>query len=405
VTDSLFTQSANATTELLRSYRRAVPAGSFSSSFFVLRGSYYHPLHHQPTGTAIAANHQSTTTNRSKANVMPMKAIQIGCSLLTVSTRGFSTTITTTTTTTTSRNMMIKHRRLIVDTDVGFDDVMAIGALIQNSRDIALITTVHGTNKAAYGAKALESMFPSIPIKAGVEEREGDRSNVSWLPHARKIFADFLRENKVPMNEEALPKTNSAKDAVEQLLRENPEETFDLMCIGPLSNLADWISDESTAALVHTQVNAVWIMGGSLEAGGFNFGQAPEAAEIAVAALSGKIHLVMDEDSGPEIAPPGFTESITAIAKRASKHSWYAKIVQKESKMAYWDPVCVFAFLHQNAVSLEDMAVTLDTKTGLVVEDSESATVLTRVSDVPLEDYKAWIRLLIEKETGPLIPA
>jgi inosine-uridine nucleoside N-ribohydrolase len=333
-------------------------------------------------------------------NVMPMKAIKIGFSLLTVSTRGFSTTAVSTTT----KNMLIKHRRLVVDTDVGFDDVMAIGALIQNNREIALITTVHGTNKAAYGAQALETMFPSIPVMAGIEETAGEPPSVSWLPHARKIFADFLQENKIPMDDEALPKTNSAKGAIEQLLRENPEETFDLMCIGPLSNLADWISDESTMALVDKQVNAVWIMGGSLEAGGFNFGQAPEAAGIAVAALSGKIHLVMDEDSGPEIAPPGFTKSITSIAKRASKHSWYAKIVQKESKMAYWDPVCVFAFLHQNAVSLEDMAVTLDTKTGLVIEDSESATVLTRISDVPLEDYKAWIRLLIEKETGSLIP-
>jgi inosine-uridine nucleoside N-ribohydrolase len=327
---------------------------------------------------------------------MPMKAIQIGVSLLTVSTsRAFSTATTT-------RNMM-KYRRLIVDTDVGFDDIMAVGALIQNSRDIALITTVHGTNKAAYGAQALQSMFPSILVKAGIEETQIP-SNVSWLPYARKIFADFLQENQIPMNEEALPKTNSAKGAIEQLLRENPEETFDLMCIGPLSNLADWVTDESTIALVHKQVKTVWIMGGSLEAGGFNFGQAPEAAGIAVSALSDKIHLVMDEDSGPEIAPPGFTESITAIAKRAYGHSWYAKIVQKESKMAYWDPVCAFAFIHQNAVSLEDMAVTIDTKTGLVVKDSKSTTVLTRVSDVPLTDYMAWIQLLMEKEMEPRIP-
>ena len=77
------------------------------------------------------------------------------------------------------------RRRLVVDTDAGFDDVVAIQSLLAHGLSIDLVTTVCGSNTSVDTWQGLQRLFPHLEI---VPSSNRPRPTQAWL-------TDFRRHN------------------------------------------------------------------------------------------------------------------------------------------------------------------------------------------------------------------
>lgn len=67
---------------------------------------------------------------------------------------------------------------------------------------------------------------------------------------------------------------------IAELLKKYPDQGVDLMCLGPLSNIASWSEDDELFRLIQSKINQIWIMGGNVpgfDDAEFNFAQDPTA--------------------------------------------------------------------------------------------------------------------------------
>lgn len=91
-------------------------------------------------------------------------------------------------------------KNLIVDTDMGFDDIIALHLLrtnIPKNSNVRLITTVSGINSASYGAECAHQIFGlgDIPVAADDNIIHADDEQHSWLPSYRRQFRDYMEAN------------------------------------------------------------------------------------------------------------------------------------------------------------------------------------------------------------------
>jgi inosine-uridine nucleoside N-ribohydrolase len=144
---------------------------------------------------------------------------------------------------------------IIVDTDVGFDDLLAI-LYLMNRPDITIeaFTVVNGISTVVEGANALLSLqemlgiHPYIPVYLGSgpqsftlpDSFRGEATSLDWKPPAR------LRP--------------SSKNAGEWLSTRFQEQDATVLAIGPLTNLAQALPSPSTVQLV-----TVYAMGGAFQ--------------------------------------------------------------------------------------------------------------------------------------------
>lgn len=178
--------------------------------------------------------------------------------------------------------------KIIIDTDPGVDDAMAIVYASLDSRiELMGLTTIFGnvtTDIATRNALVLlELIGEDKPVARGsgrplVQEPK----EVAWEVHGREGFGDVP-----PMS----PKSNSVREPAHeficQMANEYPGE-ITLCPIGPLTNIALALEHDPSIA---EKVKGVSIMGGSLEGGGnvtpfaeANIWQDPHAADAVFAA-------------------------------------------------------------------------------------------------------------------------
>ncbi|MBR1539910.1 MAG: nucleoside hydrolase [Clostridia bacterium] len=173
--------------------------------------------------------------------------------------------------------------KIIIDTDPGVDDVVAILFAVKSRQfDILGITTVNGNcsleNATRNALKTLEMAGENnIPVYAGMDKAlafEGsDASHVHGTNGLGGVnVSDPIRK----------PEEDNAIDFLIKTVNENPGQ-ITIVPIGPLTNIAKAVLKDANFA---KNVKRLVIMGGSSERGNitptaeFNFYKDPDAAKI-----------------------------------------------------------------------------------------------------------------------------
>lgn len=188
----------------------------------------------------------------------------------------------------------IKLPPVIIDTDCGHDDAMAILLLIKSGMfDIKAITTVAGnstlekvTNNARY---ILDLLRSEVPIYSG-SDKPLKRDQVLANVHGKSGLDGANITKSEPLNGLAVKK-------IIEIVKANPKKVS-IVVIGPSTNIAKaFIKEPALPSLIKQLV----IMGGTVEACGnksrvaeFNIFCDPEAASIVFDAPVKKIVAPLD---------------------------------------------------------------------------------------------------------------
>ena len=204
---------------------------------------------------------------------------------------------------------MLNKRPIIIDTDPGIDDALAIAiALFSDSLDVKLITTVAGNvslEKVTNNALKLLSFYgKDVPVAMGAR-----KPLIGPLVDASDIHGPSGMEGfDFPEPKRELLLEENAVNAMRRVILES-SEPITLVPIGPLTNIALLLS---VYPEVKENIREIALMGGSVTRGNkgvmseFNIATDPEAAKIvfdcgvpiAVATLDvGLKALVMPEDT------------------------------------------------------------------------------------------------------------
>lgn len=220
----------------------------------------------------------------------------------------------------------MNKRPIIIDTDPGIDDALAIAiALYSDELDVKLITTVAGNvgiDKTTYNALRLLKFFEkeNIPVAVGADKPlirpYEDASSV----HGKSGMEgyDFEDPTETPIKENAV-------NAMHRVIMES-KEAITIVAIGPLTNIALLLK---VYPEVKENIKEVVMMGGSASRGNmgvmseYNVGVDPEAAHILF-------------HSGLEITMVGLDVGLKALVM--PEDSEEIKTMNKTGEMAY----CLF---------------------------------------------------------------
>ncbi len=179
-------------------------------------------------------------------------------------------------------------RPVLIDTDPGIDDAIAIlFALAHPGIDVAGITTVAGNigleTTTRNALRILAFAGRDVPVHAGAAaplERPG-------VDEVRIHGLDGLGGVALP-EPVAGPSGNDATLFLAETLLAAPEGAFDMLALGPMTNIARLIRQAPDAA---RRIGRLIAMGGAINERGnvgarseFNIAHDPEAAEIVLAA-------------------------------------------------------------------------------------------------------------------------
>ena len=267
---------------------------------------------------------------------------------------------------------------LWVDTDVGFDDLVALWTLPKGQPD--LITTVGGMNDPQRGAQMLSVLFPDTPLLEGKSALPSAQSAVpDWLPKFRVTFEEFCANNNIitatpddsPFSsihvdpEKLLTAFLTDDDATEN---QSPA-MIDLICLGPLTTVAYCL--ENVPNLTN-RLSSVWILGGNLPeettnncgAPEFNFEQDPLAVQRV-------LDMLAKDDASTSHTPPIWiipqdvcdrkffqnifsetyienwrqtTFSVTTTTRTRYHQAMVSRVLKLCGPSALWgDPICLYA--------------------------------------------------------------
>lgn len=179
---------------------------------------------------------------------------------------------------------MLKRRPIIIDTDPGIDDAVAIAAAVFcESLDVKLISTVSGNvsiNHTTKNAQKLVEFFgKDISVAQG-----SSRPLIKEIEDASHIHGETgMAGYEFPEPTKELHKKNSIEAMKDTIL--SSEEKITIVPIGPLTNIALLLK---TYPEVKENIQEIVLMGGSSGRGNhtpaaeFNIYADPEAAKIVL---------------------------------------------------------------------------------------------------------------------------
>jgi inosine-uridine nucleoside N-ribohydrolase len=291
-----------------------------------------------------------------------------------------------------------KRSFLIVDTDVGFDDFVALQCLL-NTKNATLVTTIGGVVDAHRGAQALRTLFPQASIARGLDAPAMPYDPMpDWLINYRTSSFDGFVQSLTPswtsQNQESSRSTTTnqeeALSKVVDLIDRAPEDSLDILCIGPLTNLAHWLhhySQTNQLDLLQSKLHRIYILGGNHPLTPqptepeFNFGLDPDAAKTVLESniLRDKLHLMTSSVSNRDSLEKGvgkmtLEDFIEAQKTSQPKTPFFPALLQFDA-WAYClscDPVCAFALDHPQAVThWEEVSVQVQVPSGLLLPAAE----------------------------------
>lgn len=201
-----------------------------------------------------------------------------------------------------------QRRRLIVDTDGGFDDLAAMLFMYNFGLKIDLVTTVHGMRCPNDGAESIRDLLAQLQGLHTTKVVSGHRYHLSGercpsgISPGHSAYISKLREERqlVRLSDNYISDEDAPRALIDAVNHVAPG-TYTLVCIGPLTNIARAV--ELQRDFLH-KFEQVIIMGGALHVDGhmyvngngpipeFNFWSDPMAAHIVLEANSPNVILL-----------------------------------------------------------------------------------------------------------------
>jgi len=274
------------------------------------------------------------------------------------------------------------RRALVIDTDPGLDDAIAILFALQCGRfDLRGLTTVAGnigiTTVTRNAGRLLALMEQGdIPVAFG-----------AMAPLTRPGMDEVIIHGEdglggVPLPERLGPPVADAPGWLAQLLLTEPAGSVDLVAIGPLTNIALLVRDHPDAA---SRLGRVSIMGGTLTEPGnagplaeFNMASDPEAADLVLRAGLDLTIVPLDVTRRVR-APRHYVETLkrsgtVAARMAAALTAAYFQGSLRESRPLH-DPMAVLLLLAPElfVVEIRAISISLGEHAGRFVEGGPDA--------------------------------
>jgi len=275
--------------------------------------------------------------------------------------------------------------RLIMDTDGGIDDALAlILALRSPEVEVVGVSTVSGNvrvEQAAINVLRVIELFDHLDIWVA----QGLANPLIRDPIRATSFhgMDGLGDSNLPQPRMRARK-ESAIDLIIEELNKEKDHGLTIICIGPLTNIAAVITNSPD---ISGRIGELLIMGGAFglskyghgnvtPAAEFNIYSDPEAAKIV---FESGIHvraIGLDVTSAPEnwLTPPEYTR-IKATKNRLSIFAAriLANTMQKRRMFELHDPIAVGAAIQPSLYDFKERSVKIETKgeytTGMTVTE------------------------------------
>ena len=263
-------------------------------------------------------------------------------------------------------------QKIIIDTDPGHDDAMALLMLLAVPQiEILAITTVAGNTTIENATRNTKYILGLVkkentPLFAGSAkpiERDLIVANVHGKSGLDGSGAELLPIEKT---------IEQATDEIIEIIKQNPGEVT-LLTLGPLTNIAKAFLKEPS---LPKMVKQIIMMGGAIAVPGnknrvaeFNFFVDPEAAKIVFDSEVKKVLVPLDACN--DIVLP--EQSIKEIKERAGNVGKilsnmlvpYVENIKKYDNMAgalMYDPLAAYYLINPSAFLLEEMDIKIETK-------------------------------------------
>lgn len=257
--------------------------------------------------------------------------------------------------------------KLIVDTDPGIDDLLALFLLLKSSEfDIRAITTVAGNSTIENVTKNAQAILDfagsKVPIYSG-SSRPLKRDLVTAVVHGDEGLGGFdTTRTKFEL-------TSDAPEKIVEIVHQNPGK-MTLLTLGPLTNIAEaFMLDPELPSLVAKIVS----MGGAVNVSGnkngvseFNFFIDPEAASLVYQSKTPKVLVPLDICNQMELSLADFegikNESMKSMLIPMMKP--YLKALIKDENttgILVYDALAAYYLINPDAFRAESIHLEIDT--------------------------------------------
>ncbi len=262
--------------------------------------------------------------------------------------------------------------KIIIDTDPGHDDAMALLMLFAVPQiEIMAITTVAGNTtieNATRNAKYILNLAKKEDVSlfdgsAKPIERDLILAKVHGVSGLDGSGAELLPIEKI---------VEQAADKIIEIIKQNPNE-ITLLTLGPLTNIAKaFLKDPSLPKMVKKIVmmgGAIAVPGNKNRVAEFNFFVDPEAAKIVFDSDVEKVLVPLDACNDiilPEQSIKEIREKAGDIGKVLSNMLVpYVENIKKYDNMAgalMYDPLAAYYLIDPSAFQIEEMDIKIETK-------------------------------------------
>jgi len=310
-------------------------------------------------------------------------------------------------------------RALIIDTDGGADDLLAISALRNtNSANIPVLLTVGGIQASpARAARFMKQVLvdsdviPGQRSKINKEISENYPDDFLWLKDTHEKLNTMMNLAGVQYDEETDDKNAKTSGEIAKFLVNQPDQSVDLMCLGPMTNVASWIECEETRLLLEAKVAEIWIMGGNKPTRDlnkknveFNFRMDPTSTAefLRCESLNHRMHIV-DKTICRQQTPPD-EKWKELIQKGKSREGIIKKVLETDDTWGSlgYDPICAFSYARPNERKEETLEVKIDQDTGLLYQPESGESDILKikfVTEYNMDGFLSWIDEAIEAES------
>lgn len=292
-----------------------------------------------------------------------------------------------------------------------FDDLVALFCLRQSGVKLDLLTTVGGVNPSPTNtANCLKRLFPTIPVVAGFGTNiDRELSPPSWLTRQRAELKLYQQQElKLSVSRSDDDWKNNASHVIIRALSEKKDGSVVLLCLGPLTNVASWLSNPQVGSLISRKVHCIYIMGGndpSLVADNkpeYNFEQNPTAAlQVLESSYTRDKVFLVPQETCLNTVHKSIVDSHEAFASQYKKESLLARTLLWFDDSLVYDPVTAFCYTNISSCQTQNYHVKVDKSTGLVstADDSNSSCRIQVATHVDVIDYIAWIKHAFQNDS------
>jgi inosine-uridine nucleoside N-ribohydrolase len=258
--------------------------------------------------------------------------------------------------------------KLIIDTDPGHDDALAILMLLKSGRfDLHAVTTVAGNSTIENVTRNAQAILDLVGDKVSVFSGKSDplkRKLVTAVVHGPDGLAGL------DASQTNFHQSGDAPEKMIEIVRKFPGEVT-VLALGPLSNIARAFQlDPSLPPLIKELV----IMGGAIAVPGnknrvaeFNFFVDPEAADIVFRSQAAKTLLPLDVCATAALDIKDFKKLPDSALRRVllpMMECFLARLHTDEARpgILACDALAAYILLNRQAFTFESMDVVIETK-------------------------------------------